>query len=687
MNLCGGCGATLVASEWGELCVACALTLALPPEGQPFGDYERFERLGEGAMGEVFIAKHRGSDDVVALKLAKPELLELAHGATWFRQQAKLESKLKHPNIVPVQGVGEHRGRPFLVMQLMEGGTLAEPENLARFASTEACLGLGLKLARAVQFAHERGILHCDLKPENILFDALGEPKVGDFGLARELGASGASELGGVHGGTPGWMSPEQLKDEPLTTASDVFALGLLLHWLVTRELAFSEGAELKARVVEAAAPPLRPWTPERGWTLEAIAHRAMQEEPAQRYASAAALAEDLERVLDNRAPQGAVTPLWGRAWYWTQRHPGVRTTGFVLLALFAALLWFLGDRQQAELRRATLDTNAYAASGQAAAVLYQFREYADAVQSASADPAVQALTHGPRRVPSADADAAPIDERCRSQQALEDAAPLVPYAQKFTTLFVLDAVGCPRARLPDEPILPNYVQEQFDFRDYFAGAEPSRDGVLQRGYVRKAYRSSISKRIKFAVSTPLYENGAWVGVLTGSMVAAATLELPRMKRRDTRDQMTVLLGPFEGERPGERGVALHQRDHAEYTFLAHPGLKVGQKVTFSRALATELARAFGSRPGVSQFELGTELPLQHEGYVDPLLGGTWLAAMAPVGGTGYVVLVQSRDSVAIRPSSVISRLAVTLAVASAALLLLYAGFWWWSRRRLHLRS
>src|SRR6478609_9977757 len=445
MSRCAACGAERVATDWGELCAACALDAGLGGDHgpTPVGDYEVFQLLGEGSMGAVYLAKHVGSDDIVALKLAKAALLERPGGLALFQQQAKTESALLHPHILHVQGVGTHQGRPFMIMPLMEGGTLADAENVARFARPAARLELLLKLARAVQFAHARGVLHCDLKPENILFDAESEPKICDFGMARPIGDSGVAASAAVQGGTLGWMSPEQVRGDGLTTASDVFALGVLMHWLDTGELPFGEGEEFETLVLQQPLPELRSWTPEPAWGLEAIAHRALRRDPDERYGSAAALIEDLQRLKAARPLRAAPIPFWGKAWYWAQRHTGARNALFVLLPAFAAITLYMAAAQRAELRRAVLDMNAYAASGQAAAVLYQLKEYADVLDQAAADPAVQALTHGDLRVPST----GPSVSRspCQLQTALEDPGPMARYAGKFSTLFVLDADGCAR--------------------------------------------------------------------------------------------------------------------------------------------------------------------------------------------------------------------------------------------------
>jgi hypothetical protein len=677
MSECSACRAELVATTWGELCGACALSTALAEGRQLVGDYECFHLLGEGAMGAVHLAKHVASDEVVALKLAKQDLLELPGGIALFRQQAKLESALKHRNIVHVTGVGTHEGTPYMVMPLMEGGTLAEPENAARYRDPYERLGLLLTIARAVQFAHEHGVLHCDLKPANILFDAAREPYVSDFGLARNIGISGTSELDGVQGGTRGWMSPEQVRGEPLTTASDVFALGILMHRLATGELPFGDGPDFEERVLTATLPSLRSWTPELAWGLEAVAHKALQSQPEARYKSAAALVGDLERLASDRPIRGRAIPFWGRAWHWAQRHPGARNAIFLLLPCFAVLTLLMSGSQRAELRRAVLDMNAYAASGQAAAVLYQLREYADTIERAAADPAVRGLTRGPLRQPSP--PAVPGADPCRTQTELENPAPLAPYAEKFAGLLVLDADGCSRARISAESTLPQYVRTSYSWRDYFLQSVEDAARPARATHVRKAYRSSVSLLIKFAVSTPLFEAGEWIGVVAGSMTAASTLELPRMKRHETKDQMTILIGPFEGERLSRFGAS---SSTPEYTFLVHPRLGLGQKVTLDRADAERLASAFRVPSGTRQFELGTAAPLQRADYVDPLLGDRWLAAFAPVGATGYVVLVQTRDAVAIRPSNGLQRIALGLSFGSGSLVLLWGGFFLWRWRR-----
>ena len=350
-----------------------------------------------------------------------------------------------------------------------------------------------------------------------------------------------------------------------------------------------------------------------------------------------------------------------------------------MLLPAFAALTLYMARSQRDELRDAVLDMNAYAASGQAAAVLYQLKEYADIIEQAAADPAVQALTHGPRRLATPAAPSTTDEPNpCQLQTALEDAAAIARYANKFSTLFILDADGCSRARISEEPTPREYVRTNYNWRDYFSSALADAARPDRTTYVRAAYRSSISQVIKFAVSTPLFEEGKWVGVITGSKVVASTLGPPRSARSDTSDQMTVLIGPFEGERIGSRKPDAP----SGFTFLAHPKLTRGQKVMLEPALSSQLTREFAALNGARQFELITAPPFQRDDYRDPLLGDRWLAAFAPVGATGYVVLVQTRDASAIRPSNSLGRIALALTGSTVVLLLIYGYFWWWRRNR-----
>lgn len=142
-------------------------------------------------------------------------------------------------------------------------------------------------------------------------------------------------------------MSPEQLTHQQLTTASDVFALGVMLHWLHTGELPFGSGEDFATRVATEPVPAVGPWSPDGEWGLSAVTHRALQREPQDRYDSAAALADDLERIQAQRPIRGWKVPIWGRAWYWTARHPGARNAIFFLLPCFPLVTLLVARAQR----------------------------------------------------------------------------------------------------------------------------------------------------------------------------------------------------------------------------------------------------------------------------------------------------------------------------------------------------
>ncbi len=305
-----------------------------------FGDYELLEELGRGAMGIVYRARQVSLNRVVALKmilhgeLASPE--ELAR----FRTEAKAAAGLdSHPNIVPVHEVGEHAGRPYFSMKYVEGRTLASllaqgplpPRTAARYL---------VAIARAVQYAHERGILHRDLKPSNVLIDRDDQPHVADFGLAKQVGAGASLTRTGAILGTPCYMSPEQAFGSPdgLSPASDVYSLGAILYELLTGRPPFRAATTVDTLLLvrEQEPVPPRALNPRVDPDLELICLQCLQKQPGLRYATAAQLADDLEAYLRGEPPSvrssslgyyvsrmlrethhAGVLENWGLLWMW----------------------------------------------------------------------------------------------------------------------------------------------------------------------------------------------------------------------------------------------------------------------------------------------------------------------------------------------------------------------------------
>jgi serine/threonine-protein kinase len=276
-------------------------------------------------MGVVYKAYNRELKRLEALKMTRAGAFVGPRELARFRFEAEAAAALDHPNIVKVHSVGEVGGVPYLAMSWVEGGTLATCGPLApREIAT-----LMAKVARAVQHAHQRGILHRDLKPGNILLDKQGEPHVADFGIARRLAADATITATGGVVGTPAYMSPEQASGGAVGPASDIYSLGAVLYELLTGRPPYAGTVvEVLAKVQSRESPPephrVRPGAdPE----LEAVCLKCLQNEPARRYASAGELADDLERHLRGQGVKAQPPGLWDwlRQVAYAQPERGVR--------------------------------------------------------------------------------------------------------------------------------------------------------------------------------------------------------------------------------------------------------------------------------------------------------------------------------------------------------------------------
>src|SRR5262245_4844211 len=311
------------------------------------GNYEILEEIGRGGMGVIYRARQRHSRRIVALKRIGSYHADSRDTLERFRREAEAAASLDHPNILPIYEVGQGEdGLPFFSMKYAAGGSLQKAESSVRNEPRE-CVRLMAKVARAVQCAHEHGVLDRDLKPGNILLDVHGEPFVTDFGLAKWLDTRTDLTRSLTIFGTPGYIAPEQVNAPAakLTPAADVYSLGAILFDLFTGRPPFL-GEHALAVIQQASenpAPKLRSLVPTLERDLETICARCLEREPQARYRSAGDLAGDLERWLEGRPIIARRVSPPMRAWRWAKRNPklAAATAAAVCSAIAAGFLFF----------------------------------------------------------------------------------------------------------------------------------------------------------------------------------------------------------------------------------------------------------------------------------------------------------------------------------------------------------
>jgi eukaryotic-like serine/threonine-protein kinase len=319
--------------------------------------YEILGELGRGGMGVVYHAKQLSLGRDVALKI----VLAGAH-AGWsersrLRVEAETVASMKHPNIVPIYEVGEQENIPYLALELIEGGSLAQALAIGPMASQEAAQ-MAETLAQAMSYVHERGVVHRDLKPANVLLTVDGVPKITDFGLAKWLDIPSGHTQSGVILGTPGYMAPEQAKGQAslVGPATDVYALGAILYEMLTGRPPFhasSAQETVQQLLTEDPVPPSR-LQPRVSRDLETICLKCLQKEPERRYAGAAVLAADLRSLLSGRPIQARPTSSWERVAKWARRRPAVAAlVGFILVATLALIALGVADNARLQRQRA----------------------------------------------------------------------------------------------------------------------------------------------------------------------------------------------------------------------------------------------------------------------------------------------------------------------------------------------
>jgi eukaryotic-like serine/threonine-protein kinase len=346
------------------------------------GDYELLGELGRGGMGVVYRARQLSLNRVVALKLIAPEQLASPKVLERFRAEAEVAAQLDHPHIVPIFETGTIEGCYYINLKLIEGRSLAEQIAEVRlFPSGARSQGKPLtgaagqlqtarllaNVADAVHYAHQRGVLHRDLKPGNILIDSAGLPHVTDFGLAKRVESDSNLTLSGEVLGTPAYMAPEQAVGQArqMTTAADVYSLGAILYELLTGQPPFRRDSTIETLHAVVHDEPVAPRTLNRAVPrdLETICLKCLEKQPARRYTSARALAEDLRRFIGGEPVEARPLGTSARIGRWCCRKPALATSlGLLALALTLGLSGVLWQWRSAKQKAFIARQNLYAA-------------------------------------------------------------------------------------------------------------------------------------------------------------------------------------------------------------------------------------------------------------------------------------------------------------------------------------
>jgi hypothetical protein len=643
------------------------IPLRLPDFKNGDSEFSGIEYIGQGGMGVVYKAYDKNFDRWVALKFSAHTHLIGASGVERFRTEAQSMARLRHPNIVTIHETGELQGRPYFVMDLIDGTPLSDrakefvnrPRDAAALVET---------VAMAVHHAHQRRILHNDLKPGNILLDEEGRPHITDFGLARRLGEGAASSTTGAVGGTAGYMSPEQIDGREITTASDVYGLGAILYTLLTGKAPFHGGTvqETLDQVQYADPIPPRALNPMVDSDLEAICLRCLKKHRSERYVSVSSLAHDLERYLGGIE---TIARSWTRrelvvSWCRRNRVEAGLVTGVVAVWIFAIVMALsVAHARKAHLLQHTAESTGFAAKDLAQTALLQLRHLGRNIELVSA---------GGRLATSlASDDRQKLDEIVRDLCSDQS----VP----FITCYVINRDGIMVAHAPRADYM---IGGDFSWRDHFQGAKAKASSAAGSAiHVSRVYRGRSDNVYKFAVSAPILDRqNNFLGTIATSVTTDASMG-PVFLHDDSRK--VALIAPTDINNPEEPRSNKH-------VILYHPGYRKGTdpvKFPAIDRIGMKPAQAASEQPELSQSKPAI---FHNDNYADPAASvapeyaGRWIAGFAPVGNTGFIVAVQERfdDAVSLEPSTLWS-LALGSALASVvaiAILIIFLRQWARSR-------
>ena len=274
--------------------------------GRAVRGYALHERLGAGGFGVVYRAEQPGIGRAVAIKIILPQYANLPEFIRRFEAEAQIIARLEHPHIVPLHDFWREPGGAYLVMRYVPGGTLHTLLQRGPLA-LHTCAGLLDQVGAALAAAHRAGVVHRDLKPSNILLDNDGNAYLADFGIAKNLGAAELADRTqpGAILGSPAYLSPEQVKDEPITPRSDIYSLGIMLYELLTSAKPFqaSTPGELIQKQISEPLPALRTHRSDLPEALDTIIQHATAKSPADRYPDVLSLVADFRQATNDQRP------------------------------------------------------------------------------------------------------------------------------------------------------------------------------------------------------------------------------------------------------------------------------------------------------------------------------------------------------------------------------------------------
>ena len=655
---CSECGAVIPATSREGYCPKCLLglanTVALDevnsprrsgsegnsPSGSVLSNYELLEQIGEGGMGVVYKARQRGLNRIVALKMIRSGSLASESEVKRFRSEAQAAARLQHPNVVAIHEVGEHEGRPFFTMDFIEGQNLAQvaqgtplgAERAARYVQT---------IAEAVHCAHQLGILHRDLKPANILLDRNDQPRITDFGLAKQLESDPGLTMSGAILGTPSYMPPEQAagKRKDMGPACDVYSLGAVLYDLLTGRPPFRADTPLDTlrQVVEAAPAPPRLLNPKVPRDLETICLKCLAKNPGQRYPTAQELADDLGRALKHEPIRARPVGRLGRLMRWCRRNPAVAGllagTVLLLVMMTIAAVFF---------RRDAINGNHDDIQSAAEMIRLQLLPLRESVQQAAKATTLRELL--------ANNDLPGLTNFLARAYAGYGAP---DHPLQVENWMLVGTNGRMLARWP-EAILPNDLSH----RDYFRGAKQAAEDEAATAYVSRVYKSLADKRDKFAVCMEVRDEFKTDFGVMAAMVTTQSTQ-GRLGLTTERRQTVVIA-------QGETNASSGEAQMSEFVVMLHPDFDGhtlnAVPVDNARLLALlrEMMKPEESSAGIRRISWYLDpVPRDH-----PKFPGRRLTSLAQVKATPFIVICETRDYVA---DAVISAFCVVL-VAGVAL-------------------